>query len=430
MKINDTTSVIFDDFTYLTSSEFFKKIAKASSFLKKNDSSHEVFIIQIDDPISALIMLFAVWNVKKIAALHNPKLLPSIRQQLLEDLGPHTVIDRLYEDDEVLNIDFNYEKISLLLATSGSLKGPKWIASSISNWIQSAKGNIIHLQAKSFEPWIVNLPLFHASGLAIVFRAFLSNAPLVLSRKLEDVNLARYSFVPKQIQVFEKNNMLAKFLKASSILIGGAKIDHYTFKILQNYPFYLTYGMTECCSSISISDKNPSKIEEGYVLINRQVHIDEAGKIYLKGSASCDYRWHKGTLIALKTHDGFYPTGDDGIMSHNIIQILGRNDERIEINGEKIYPSQIEESLQKIFPFHQIIVTHVIDELKQVHICAFSSPVPNLQEVTLLKKTVGSLFFPKYFFKLKEYKSDQKIILQELKKEALEFIRDITLQNA
>lgn len=424
MTLTNSQTVIFTKNSYISMKQTLIKAEKVASYLKKNtDNKINCFLIELEDPLSIIIVLFAIWSLGKVAALINPKMICSAKFSLIEQLGPHISIKEIQEDTDSINVAFNEEKIALLVATSGSTKDPKWIASTLKHWIFSAKGTNDYLKAKSYEPWILNLPLFHVSGLAILFRALLTSAPLVLSSDL-NICSSRYSFIPKQIHKLDLENRLAPLLKAASILIGGGKVDSYTFKKLSSYPFYLTFGMTESCSSISLSTKSPKSINEGKCLLYRELIINNSQEILVKGDSVCDYQWIQGTLHSLKNKEGFYQTGDLGKIINDQLIILGRKDERIEIYGEKIYPLKIETALNDHFFFEKLIVTHIKNKDKEPIICAFCLPVPNKQEQMRLKKIVGSLFFPKYFFELTDFHQNQKILLKDLKKIAHTFISE------
>lgn len=430
MNLLQSDSVIFNDKTYISAKEIFKRAAKVSSFLKNQSLAKDTcYLINLEDPLETIIALFAIWHLGAIAALINPKMITSLKHTLLNDLGPYVLVSNLQEDDEPFELNIDIERISLLVATSGSMGKPKWIASSIKNWILSAEGTNVHLNAKCYEPWVLNLPLFHVSGLSILFRALLSNAPLVITKNI-NISSARFSFIPKQIDTLIEKKQLPHLLKASSILIGGGKINASTFNQLKDYPFYLTFGMTECCSSITVSKKNPPIINEGHCLLHRELILSTSGRIFIKGDAVCDFQWIKTTLHPLKNEDGFYETGDYGQFINGHVNVLGRHDERIEINGEKVHAYDVQEALLSYFPFKQLIITHVKNKNDEPIVCAFCAPLPSELELERLKKSTGSLFFPKYFFELAKQEENQKILLKDLKEKALAIICGKVSQNA
>lgn len=422
MNLFESETVVFTDDGFIKIKDLLQKSSKVASFLKKQiPLNTDCILIDLQDPLSIITAVFAIWQAGYIAALINPLMMTHIKKNLIENLGSCYILSTLIEDQSPLTMQLDYDKISLLLATSGSCFEPKWIASSLNNWLYSAKGTNAFLKATCYQPWILNLPLFHVSGLAILFRALLSHAPLIISKQMLVEN-GRYSFVAKQINTLHHNNQLLWFLKASSLLIGGGKLDKHTFDKLTHLPFYLTYGMTEACSSITMSEKSPATIGEGTVLADRTIFINDKNEIFISGKTVCDFQWIKGTLYPLKNTQGYYATGDMGQFIDNQLVVLGRGDERIELNGEKIYPQKIENALWEHFDFKKLIISHIRRGNEDPLICAFCTQIPSDEEQKRLKKIIGSLFFPKYFFQLPDHPDNQKIILKDLKDYALKFL--------
>jgi o-succinylbenzoate---CoA ligase len=420
-------TTIFTERDFLTSSCFFLKVKQVASYFKKNGlNENSVCLLNLRDPLETLIGTFALILNKSIVALKNPKLPESYDISLKEDLGQYVEITNLgfaAPENDIHSID--YEKIAFLMATSGSSGKPKWIASNLRMWIHSAEGTLYHLEASCAEPWILNLPLFHVSGLSQVFRAFLINAPLIISSKIEFVSFPRVSLIPHQVKEHLKQKTFDQFLKASSVLIGGGFLDEATFHKIKHFPISLTYGMTEAMSQITSSKIRPEDFNLGHALKHRDLKLSDDHKIYIKGSCVADYIWKNGSLLRLKDDDGYYLTNDQGVIRNDgTLALLGRVDERIEIKGEKIYPSIIEHALQKHFDFHQLCVTHIIDAAGDPLVVAFSDPLPDEISLINLKKQVGTLFFPKYFLPLNSHNRNQKILLKDLKSAAAKFIFD------
>lgn len=416
-QIFKSKTTLFEGSSYLTSDQLFQQVSLiAQGFKESGIHSQSVCLLNMDTTLHTLKALLALLSLGAITALLNPKLPNHITKQLLEDLGPYTLIDQLpWSNKQHPYTPHDHNKICFLMATSGSTGHPKWVSSTINHWIKSALGTLELFNASCNQPWVLSLPLFHVSGLSIVIRAFLSHAPLIITQDLLWFPCARISMIPLQLQRLIKQNRHHSLLKASSILVGGAPIDEATYQRLKNYPLYITYGMTESCSQISCSKKSPSTLTVGQALKYRTMTLDTNSQILIQGESVCDFFWNKGELIPLKTADNFYPTKDHGLFNlQGDLIILGRQDERISINGEKIYPWQIEQELKAHFEFEQLIVTSIHEGI----VVAFCTPIPSDEDQTILKKTLGSLFFPKLFLPLDTEQHTGKILLKDLKKTA------------
>ena len=106
------------------------------------------------------------------------------------------------------------------------------------------------------------MPLYHVSGLSIIFRSiyfnFLSILNLYNKREVLDVikkkKVTCLSVVPKMIFDFsndqDSENVLSKL---NFLLIGGDMINqnHYNYLTINKINAYVSYGATETASSIA-----------------------------------------------------------------------------------------------------------------------------------------------------------------------------------
>ena len=104
----------------------------------------------------------------------------------------------------------NDKKSFTLMQTSGTQGRSKWIALSWYNHFINAKNSNKILCFEQMDKWLLSLPLYHVSGLSIIFRTYLAKATLKIVDKedwiesLEDPLISHASFVPSQIRDLEK----------------------------------------------------------------------------------------------------------------------------------------------------------------------------------------------------------------------------------
>ena len=72
------------------------------------------------------------------------------------------------------------DKIATILHTSGSSGGPKAVAHTLDNHIASAESACSKLNLGSSDRWLLSLPLWHVSGMSIIFRCVTSGARIVI----------------------------------------------------------------------------------------------------------------------------------------------------------------------------------------------------------------------------------------------------------
>ncbi len=122
------------------------------------------------------------------------------------------------------------------------------------------------------------------------------------------------------------------------------------------------YGLTETASAVSVRGPNPTERPAGCVGSPHpevQVRIvDDAGQpvsagatgeIQCRGPNVITAYWSGGNGPVAPLTSGWLATGDMGFLTeHNEIVLVGRKDDRINVSGDKIYPSAIEDLLRSL----------------------------------------------------------------------------------
>lgn len=279
-------------------------------------------------------------EIKKNLINNKFKLIPSEQLMLaLKDSYP------LSSPLNLSNLKYDLSSKTYLL-TSGS-SGPEKIAvhTHYHHFISAWHSNKL-LDYKQESRWLHTLPLFHVSGLSIIYRTFLAKASFVIAdyqniAVVSDYHCTHFSCVPTQLANCIKNiNAIPHLKKLACILIGGAPIDLELLKKLKNekLAIKLTYGCTEMASQI-ITDNN--------VLPHCQIKIDKNNVLHVKGaSLFLGYFSKKNTPPYYDfEQDGYFKTNDILNYNKNVYQILGRIDRVFISGGENIHPEEIERVL-------------------------------------------------------------------------------------
>lgn len=266
-----------------------------------------------------------------------------------------------------MNIQYPSQENAILLFTSGSTGSPKLVCLHFSHFLSNAKGSSCYFNLKGKEScWLLSVPLFHVSGLSILFRSFLTGSSIVLSENLlQGHHFATHiSLVPTQLlRIIQHKTSFPKLLVA---LIGGAPISTSLIQLStdRKIPVVLTYGMTEMASQITMTQPGDSlfPIHLGKALPNREISIDENGEILVKGSCLFDgYDSPSGPSKKLLQGEWFQ-TGDLGAWNQdNNLEYKGRKDNLFISGGENIYPEEIERALKSIPGILEAIVVPLQD---------------------------------------------------------------------
>lgn len=291
---------------------------------------------------------------------------------------------------------------SSLIFTSGSTGSPKAVAHSAQQHFYSASGLLSVLCFTQDDNWLLNLPLYHVSGLAIVYRWLSVGAQLTLSSGdlSQDVQkITHASLVHTQLQ-----QLLALDVKSSltHVLLGASAINQQMRDALcaLGVEAWMGYGMTEAASTVTvkrltIDESTPSYSSDtqqaltalppssGQVLPYRQIRLVD-GEVYLRGKTLALGYYHQGKLTDLRTP---LPEGTKGLSckgkpttlsnradnnfwfrSKDLAQwagdeliILGRTDNQFISGGENMHCEEIELALSAHPKVSQAIVLPIDD---------------------------------------------------------------------
>ena len=315
--------------------------------------------IDKSNSVESIIILLACLRVGKLVCLLNTyfskarikQLKGALRTIILDNISDLDV----RENQEVNNICLSLDSVASVLLTSGSMGSPKFVLHSLANHYYSAMGSNAHIPITEGDRWLLSLPMYHVSGLSIVFRTFFGGATLVLeeasiTESIESKTITHISLIPKQLRTLIKGNGHLDSLK--SVLIGGDKIsNHLVLRAIEKgLPLYLSYGLTEMSSQVAtsvkikeISDfKKVRSLKYTEIKINDKMEICVRGKVLFQG-----YLSHGGLEEGLE--EGWFRTGDLGILDEGgNLAVIGRKDNMFISWGENIQPEEIEMCIEEI----------------------------------------------------------------------------------
>lgn len=265
------------------------------------------------------------------------------------------------------------EAPAVMLFTSGSNGAPRPAVLTYGNLYYNARGANANLRLASNESWLLNLPMYHVSGLGVMMRCMLAGACVVIPETAETLaaSLMRYrpthvSVVPSQLSALLDDTVDHPFASVKVYLVGGSACPPHwiTAARARTWPVYLTYGMTETASQIATMppDAPPAKqaVTAGKVLRHRELKLAADGEILVRGSCVFSGYWKDGVLDAARDEDGWFHTGDRGALDEGgYLTVLGRKDALIISGGENIQPEEIEIHLRGLDGVLDAVVTAV-----------------------------------------------------------------------
>ncbi|WP_082957072.1 MULTISPECIES: o-succinylbenzoate--CoA ligase [unclassified Vibrio] len=277
-----------------------------------------------------------------------------------------------FDQSNLNQAGLNTSNIASLIFTSGSTGEPKAVAHTVNNHLASAIGLQKSFNFDAHSTWLLSLPLFHVSGLAIVWRWLVSGCCLRLKQGsgLNLQGVTHTSMVPTQLfRVLEKNEPIT----LEKVLLGGGVIPHQLAQLAkeQGVDTWAGYGLTEMASTVTA--KAVDHLDSaGKVLLHRDLKL-QGQRILVGGETLAVGYWREGKLNPLSLiDDHWFDTKDLGRFSDDELVILGRADNLFISGGENIHCEEIE----------RILISH--QEVQQAFIVPIDDPEFGQRPVALL----------------------------------------------
>ncbi len=326
--------------------------------------------------------------------------------------------------DSFAKTDINSDVV--ILFTSGSEKEPKAVQLTHKNIASNIESIRAFLELSENDTMMSILPLFHVFGHNINFWLPLSIGMTAVTY----ANPLDYKAIPK-IMKEEKITVIAAtpiffsgYLRESNhgdfetcrIMIAGA--DKCPESLREGYMkkhgkvLLEGYGTTETSPVVSanIPDQNrPGSI--GKVLPNIQVKITEIhtgkelpngqeGKILVKGDLVMKGYFDDIEETSLRIKDGWYDTGDMGMLDHDdYLWHKGRLKRFVKIGGEMVSLVKTEDTLEKLLPDSvNCCIVEVPDARKGARlIAAVTQKVNERTMINKMSKLLPSIAIPNQF---------------------------------
>jgi len=265
-------------------------------------------------------------------------------------------------------------ELAYLIYTSGTTAEPKGVAVSHA-MIEFTTKNIVRiLDYVESDIDLLPLPLYHSFGLGCFHTSLCVGSTLVLLKNANNLqnileSLKRYNVttlaaipvtLTKLLQ-FDTSILEDHFLNIRLIMTNSTPIPKNTvlkFKeILKKGHLATYYGLTEASRSTFMIFDEANHREESVgkaapgidvKIVNNHDDDSKTGQIWIKGNNVIKKYWNNPEADK-NLVDGWLQTGDIGYFDEEQYLFLkGRNDDMINVGGEKIAPYEIEEIVKQI----------------------------------------------------------------------------------
>jgi len=264
-------------------------------------------------------------------------------------------------------------QLQSIVFTSGSTGTPKGVQLSFANHFWSATASAFRLGVGTEDRWLSCLPLYHVSGMAVVFRSCLYGTAVVLQRRFQLEEFQRCLRENRVTQTSLVPTLLHRLLHSSpatgwpqslrTVLIGGAAASPELLlaALEERVPVAPTYGLTEAATQAATALPADVRRKPGTVgrpLLFTELRIadpdgrplpqGESGEILVRGPQVTTAYYRNPTATAAALQGGWLHTGDMGrVDSDGDLFVLQRQADLIVSGGENIYPVEVETVLRE-----------------------------------------------------------------------------------
>jgi O-succinylbenzoic acid--CoA ligase len=294
-------------------------------------------VIPLGRSLEAIYWICAAWQVGQLFIPVSETLSEHEFNLLINLLGSYQKLPPLSASGAHGKPSF----VAALVQSSGTTGRPKLIAFSRQNFIDSAKGHLVHHQLLQSDVWLASLPFTGIGGLSVIIRALVLGQNIGFSSDiktdtlkfwLESGKVDGISLVPTQLLRLLEQSFKPRI---KIILVGGDAMPEQCLHA--DWPVVASYGLSETCAQLW-SRKS--------AMPGMEIKIDDSGEILVMGPSLALGYWVSGAVHVLpKDDEGFFATGDLGVWDGTDLKVVGRKSDVIISGGVKISPQEIEAEL-------------------------------------------------------------------------------------
>jgi len=363
---SDTSALIFGNKKY-TYKELYNEIIKYKSQFKNAINNGDIVAIVSDYNFRSVALFFSLYLNKNIIVPITSKIDKDIEEKIIASncdlsisiVGEEIKINKItkFENNHILieNLKLNNNS-GLILFSSGSTGTPKAMVHNLDLLVNSFKKE----KKSSSLNFMIFLMFDHIGGLNTLLNCITLGVTIIFpnSRNPDDVceliekyNVNVLPASPTFLNLIIINESYKKYNLSTLKLItyGTETMPHGLLiklkNIFKNSKLLQTFGTSETGITQTISESSEStylKFDDP----NTEFKIIN-GELYLKTKTQIlGYLNYTNDKF---TNDGWFKTGDlVEILDNGFMKIIGRNNEIINVGGEKVLPNEVESILFKI----------------------------------------------------------------------------------
>ena len=428
-----------DEENEITFQKMLKSVEKFSSSELLKNKNQTIGLI-LENSIEGIIAYLGIINSGKIVHIIPPNITEKNFINQIKSSNPSAIICSeknqtnfsnfnhkdvpMYTNEEIISKSTIQEKIpdinkiAYLIYTSGTTSEPKGVPIS-HEMIEFTTKNIVKILGYSKNDIdLTPLPLYHSFGLGCLHTSIYVGSTFVLlknANNLENIlnslkkfNITTLAAVPAtltKILRFENQYLKEKFSNIRLVITNSTSIPKNTVNdlktILENRKLATYYGLTEASRSTFMIFNENSKLDESVgkpapgvkIKIKKIDKKLEIGEIFVQGKNVIKNYWDN-SIADKNLEDGWLQTNDIGYLDNDEnLFLVGRNDDLINIGGEKVIPSEIEEIIKQIPEIEDAVAFGIDNKIfgKTIKVNVIKKKNSNLEKIKILSYCLKNL---------------------------------------
>jgi long-chain acyl-CoA synthetase len=436
-RLPDKAAVIAGE-QQISYSELIRRSHSAAAHIAQHASGTNVGVFLPNSLDFAPYFLGALWASKTVAVLPTLAPAPLLKFMSAEarlamiftsaELAPklaeagvvHKVIDTAYPTSSDFTPQPHNDDAAVLLYTSGTMGRPKTVALSENNITSNIKGCCAATGFDDRQVMLAVLPLFHAYGLTVtMLLPLVSGSTVVISDRfvprtvlstIERHRVTCIVAVPSQYRVLAMDSSPCDASSLWLCISGAERLPETTereFTARFGHPVLPGYGATELSPAVSLNMPETNRpasvgrpIPEVTVTIRGDdgsvCPISEIGEVCVEGPNVMLGYLNDPEATAKKIRKGVLYTGDKGFLdADGYLYLSGRADEMVKVGGEKVYPVELENAIERIEGVEEVAVIALPDSKHGLLLHAFVKRKPGAQlDETMLRAACREILEP------------------------------------
>ena len=287
-------------------------------------------------------------------------------------------------------VDFAETDTATINYTSGTTARPKGVQLSHRNCWINATLMALHYGASDRDVYLHTLPMFHANGWGLPFGLTGIGAKHIVLRKVDGAEILRRIEHHGVTFLAGAPAVAAAVLSAAAewdgpipgrdrvrMVVAGAPPPTSVIERIEadlGWEFMQLYGLTETSpvatvnrtraewDHLSPAERAEKLVRAGAPALGTQLRVDEQGEVLIRSNVVLEGYWEQPEATAEALRDGWFHTGDGGVLEDGYLTISDRKKDVIITGGENVSSIEVEDVLYRHPAVAEVAVIGVPDE--------------------------------------------------------------------